>query len=66
VFVDPPYHEEAGQKTMEMLGEAQYLTSGAAVVFEHHKKYPAPESFGELVKKKDYTYGDTVLSVYFK
>ena len=66
VFVDPPYHEEAGPKSLEMLGdeEADYLAEEAVVVYEHHKKYPAPERVGRLAKKRDYVYGDTVVSLY--
>jgi len=70
VFVDPPYHEGMGEKTMAALGEApsddspDFLVPGSVVVYEHYKKHPAPESFGRLAKKKDYAYGDTALSVY--
>jgi 16S rRNA (guanine(966)-N(2))-methyltransferase RsmD len=66
VFVDPPYHEKVGMEAMELLGaeDAAYLSPEAIIVFEHFKKYPAPEEIGRLVKKKDYTYGDTVVSVY--
>ena len=68
VFVDPPYHEEVGPKTMEALGDedAGCIETDAAVVYEHHKKYQAPESIGRLFKKKDYVYGDTVVTVYIK
>ena len=71
VFVDPPYHDDTGEKTIAALGEAgqggeaaDCLSPGAVVVFEHFKKRPAPERVGRLAKKKDYTYGDTVVSVY--
>lgn len=66
VFVDPPYHEKVGMEAMELLGgeDATYLSPGALVVFEHFKKYPSPEEIGRLAKKKDYAYGDTVVSVY--
>ena len=68
VFVDPPYHEEVGPKTMEALGDedAGCIETDAAVVYEHHKKYQASESIGRLFKKKDYVYGDTVVTVYIK
>ncbi len=66
VFVDPPYHEKVGMDTMELLGaeDAVYLSADAIIVFEHFKKYHAPEEIGRLDKKKDYNYGDTVVSVY--
>ncbi len=74
VFVDPPYHEGMGGRVMDAIGEApaeavdgearDCLAPGAAVVYEHFKKQETPGSYGRLVKKKDYAYGDTVLSVY--
>ena len=66
VFVDPPYHEAVGMEAMGLLGaeDAAYLVYDALVVFEHFKKYSAPETIGRLAKRKDYTYGDTVVSVY--
>ena len=72
VFVDPPYHEEAGPKAMDALGGMEsegapdFLADDAAVVYEHFKKLPAPDVIGTLTKKKDYVYGDTVLSLYIK
>lgn len=70
VYVDPPYHEGTGERTMKALGSSgdeggeSFLASGAVVVYEHFKKPAAPERYGRLLKKKDYTYGDTVLSLY--
>ena len=67
VFVDPPYHDEAGPKALESLGEVRtdgMLSEDACVVYEHHKKYPTPERVGILTKKKEYMYGDTALSLY--
>lgn len=64
VFVDPPYHGGEGGKALDALGEGGFLEDGALVVYEHFKKLPAPETAGRLAKKKDYAYGDTVLSVY--
>lgn len=66
VFVDPPYHTGIGEKAMEMLGAAcdGLLAEGATVVFEHFRKNVAPDGFWRLVKRRDYNYGDTVLSLY--
>src|SRR5512143_3613174 len=48
VFVDPPYHEKVGMEAMGLLGgeDTAYLSPDAVVVFEHFKKYPAPEEIG--------------------
>lgn len=66
VFVDPPYHTGEGERALDALGEpgGGILSEGAAVVYEHFKKHGAPADAGRLVKRRDYTYGDTVLSIY--
>jgi 16S rRNA (guanine966-N2)-methyltransferase len=64
VFVDPPYHGEEGEKALGLLGDGVCLDEDAVVVYEHFKKRPAPDEAGRLFRRKDYTYGDTVLSVY--
>jgi len=64
VFVDPPYHGEEGEKALGLLGDGGCLDEGAVVVYEHFRKRPAPDETGKLVRRKDYTYGDTVLSLY--
>lgn len=64
VFVDPPYQGEEGEKALGLLGEGGCLDEGAVVVYEHFKKRRAPDEIGKLARRKDYTYGDTVLSVY--
>lgn len=67
VFVDPPYHTDAGPKAMEMLGSDELsdtLPEGALIAYEHFKKNTAPERVGRLTKKKDYLYGDTAVSLY--
>jgi len=69
VFLDPPYHEEAGPKALAFLGEDAadgFLAEGSLVVYEYFKKHQTPGEVGRLVKKKDYFYGDTAVSVYIK
>lgn len=66
VFVDPPYHGGEGDSTLDALGGLPLgvLSVGAVVVYEHFKKHSAPKAAGRLAWRRDYTYGDTVLSLY--
>lgn len=66
VFVDPPYHGGEGGSTLDALGGLPdgVLPGEAVVVYEHFKKHAAPKTAGRLIWRRDYTYGDTVLSIY--
>jgi 16S rRNA (guanine(966)-N(2))-methyltransferase RsmD len=70
IFLDPPYHEGLGEKTLNALGECAsgdgcgILTDDTVIVYEHFKKHLPPDTVGGLVIKKRYNYGDTVISVY--
>ncbi len=73
-FPPSPSMGEGGERVnihvpefLELLGSAELsdvLPEGALVAYEHFRKNPAPEHTGRLVKKKDYPYGDTVVSLY--
>ena len=64
IFLDPPYHTEEIEHVLSDLGEMDLLKSGGVVVAEHFVKRKLPTISGRLQLIKDYTYGDTVLSVY--
>ncbi len=52
---------------LEILGIGELsdvFPEGALAAYEHFKKNPVPETAGRLVKKKDYPYGDTTVSLY--
>ncbi len=70
VFADPPYHADARgavPEFLEILGSAELayvFSEGALVAYEHFRKNSAPEQIGRLIKKKNYLYGDTTVSLY--
>ncbi|RJQ51225.1 MAG: 16S rRNA (guanine(966)-N(2))-methyltransferase RsmD [Nitrospiraceae bacterium] len=64
IFLDPPYHTEEIMHVLEALGKADILNDDGIMVVEHFTKRRLPDSFGRLNRIRDYTYGDTALSLY--
>lgn len=64
IFLDPPYHGGEIMLALSLLGKTRMLSSGGIVVAEHFAKVRLPDSFDKLYKVRDYTYGDTMLSLY--
>lgn len=66
IFLDPPYHTEEIIHALDALGKSNILSGDGVVVAEHFQKRHLPDTFGALLKIRDYIYGDTVLSLYRK
>jgi 16S rRNA (guanine966-N2)-methyltransferase len=67
VFVDPPYANHADYtRTLEFLGSssATFLSPDAVIIFEHHHKFPLPESAGHLTRTRLLKQGDATLSFF--
>ncbi len=64
IFLDPPYHTDEILYALTAVGESHILRENGTVIAEHFTKRQLPEMFGRLQKSKDYTYGDTALSLY--
>jgi 16S rRNA (guanine(966)-N(2))-methyltransferase RsmD len=64
IFLDPPYHTEEIMDALSAIGRSHILRQGGLVIAEHFRKRVLPEQVNSLRKKRDYTYGDTVLSFY--
>jgi len=64
IFLDPPYHTDEIMIVLSAIDRAPVLNEGGVVVAEHFAKRVLPERFGSLRKRKDYIYGDSVLSIY--
>jgi 16S rRNA (guanine(966)-N(2))-methyltransferase RsmD len=64
IFLDPPYHTEEITHVLDALGKSDIMGDAGIVVAEHFAKRRLPDAFGRLHKIRDYTYGDTVLSLY--
>jgi 16S rRNA (guanine966-N2)-methyltransferase len=64
VFLDPPY-VASGTDVMRALAAAgERLAAGGVAVLEHARRQPAPESAGRLIRVRDVTSGDSVLTFY--
>ncbi len=63
-FIDPPYATGLLQKAMNKLDDR--IAEGGAVVCEHPFDEELPESFGGLIKQKDYRYGKIAVSIFRK
>lgn len=68
IFLDPSYGSGELEKTIPLLDgrSSGSLSDGAIVIAEHPTREAAPETSGALVKKRDYRYGDTTLTLYEK
>lgn len=66
IFLDPPYHTEDITQALEALGKADIFSDDGIAVAEHFAKRRLPDAIGCLKKIREYTYGDTALSLYSK
>lgn len=64
IFLDPPYHTDELRAVLSALGESHIVRQNGLVIAEHFKKRHLPERCGKLQKIRDYTYGDSVLTLY--
>ncbi|MBU4321170.1 MAG: 16S rRNA (guanine(966)-N(2))-methyltransferase RsmD [Thermodesulfovibrionales bacterium] len=66
VFLDPPYHEGELERILPLLSSGEMLNEAGIIIAEHSSKKKLPGEMGGLTKRKDYKYGDTMLTLYRK
>lgn len=64
IFLDPPYNQGYPEKLLPLLGKP--LSENGIVLYEHDKKEELPEETEDLVLKKRYRYGRTIVSSYVR
>ncbi len=64
IFVDPPYRTEEIMKVLPFIAESGILSRDGMVLVEHFSKKRLPDQVGKLIKRKEYSYGDTALTSY--
>jgi 16S rRNA (guanine(966)-N(2))-methyltransferase RsmD len=64
IFMDPPYHTDEIIYALNAIDSSKILREEGIVIAEHFKKRHLPEKMENLQKIRDYSYGDTVLSLY--
>lgn len=64
LFLDPPYDRGWVQRMLDAVGAAKLLALDGLLMIEHSRREPAPEQAGELERRRQLTYGDTVISIF--
>jgi 16S rRNA (guanine(966)-N(2))-methyltransferase RsmD len=65
-FVDPPYQSDEIARVLPLIGKKDFLCQHGIIIVEHFYKKNVPEEAGNVVMKRSYRYGDTMLTVYGK
>jgi len=64
IFLDPPYYSDELLESLKCLSKSALISEDTIIVAEHSSRLRLPDKIDNLLKKKDYIYGDTTLSVY--
>ncbi len=64
MFLDPPYASGEIEKLLPLIDEYGILDAQGIILCEHAKRSQVPQAAGRLRLKKQYRYGDTMLSLY--
>lgn len=64
VFVDPPYSSGILEKILPVIGGSAMIQKNGILIVEHFKKNGLDTVYGFLIMKKQYFYGDTILSLF--
>ncbi|HCC35807.1 MAG TPA: 16S rRNA (guanine(966)-N(2))-methyltransferase RsmD [Ruminococcaceae bacterium] len=62
VYIDPPYHEEQLLRALDFIKD--YLSPAAVIICEHPVGYAVPDKVGDYRGYKQYTYGQTGVTLY--
>ena len=66
IFLDPPYYGKELESALSLLADGALLDEEGIVIAEHTSKKKLPDEIGKLLKKKDYKYGDSMLTLFRK
>jgi 16S rRNA (guanine966-N2)-methyltransferase len=64
IFCDPPYGTGLAQRTLVRLASGELLRPRGVLIVEHFTKEALPSRVGQLVRGRERTHGQTVLSFY--
>ena len=64
VFIGAPYGSPALEETLKAIAVTEIIDRDGVIVAEHSIRDKISDSYGKLIKSRDYEYGDTVLSFY--
>ena len=66
VFLDPPYAEVFLENALKKITEIDILQTGGIIVAERPLGKEIPGDFPGFTRSKDYKYGKTLLTLYYK
>jgi 16S rRNA (guanine(966)-N(2))-methyltransferase RsmD len=66
IFADPPYASDEINKVLVLLNKHNVLGEGGCLIIEHASKSRLPDDTGPFKFKRNYRYGDTMLTLYKK
>ncbi len=66
IFLDPPYYQDLGKKTLQTLGAYDILAPCGFIIIQSFRKERLPKETEKFVLVKEARYGDTVLALYNK
>ncbi|MFD1735699.1 16S rRNA (guanine(966)-N(2))-methyltransferase RsmD [Bacillus salitolerans] len=64
IFLDPPYKNQKLKALISILDSNQLIKEDGMIVVEHADDVQLPDQIGRLVKKREESYGLTVISIY--
>lgn len=64
VLADPPYYDEGAPDVVRQLAASALVGEDTVLVFEHHRRWTAPDELGPLRLYRSRRHGDTVVSIY--
>lgn len=64
IFLDPPYEQEWGRRTLEALSESSILHEDTLIILECNKREGPPRTAGRLKCVRMKLYGDTQVLIY--
>lgn len=64
IFLDPPYAQEKIEVTIQILSDLSLLSEEALIICETDQSVVLPEIIGDLVCRKQKTYGISKITIY--
>lgn len=66
LFLDPPYYSDELENLLYLISEKGLVNDNGMLMAEHFSKKKLQLEIGNLVQKKNYKYGDTMLTLFRK
>ncbi|HZS48131.1 MAG TPA: 16S rRNA (guanine(966)-N(2))-methyltransferase RsmD [Blastocatellia bacterium] len=64
IYLDPPYDSELYSQVLHLIGNRDLLNDDGIIIAEHRRNNDLQERFGNLVRYRKLTQGDSCLSFY--